>query len=111
MPGIILFVLFILGDVQIALGRASAISAFQESARLVWGNWWFTFGVLLVVLAVAGVPYAIIEINLQPLRYEAGMGEAVLAAAITVLMYTVIYPLTISLFYTLLRSLESRQSS
>ena len=108
-PGIFLSVLFILGDVQIALGRAGVISAFKESARLVWGNWWFTFGILLIIGVIVGIPYAIIEAGLESLRYEGGVGEAVFAAGISVLLFTVIYPLSISLFYTLLRSLESRQ--
>ncbi len=109
-PGIFLSVLFILGDVQIALGRAGVISAFKESARLVWGNWWFTFGILLIIGVIVGIPYAIIDVGLDSLRYEGGMGEAIFAAGISVLLFTVVYPLSVSLFYTLLRSLESRQA-
>lgn len=108
-PGLILAILFVVGDVQVALGKAGPLEAFRQSASLVWGNWWYSFGLVLVVGLVVAIPVSIIEMIIEPMRLAEG-GEVFFAALISVVVMLVVFPIFISLFYTLLRSLKARKA-
>lgn len=109
-PGIIVMVLFAMGMTLIVLRDNGVMQAFGNSARLVWNrSWWFVFGILVVVGIVIGVPAGVVEALITDLRLSEAMGDRLVAHVIGVLLFVVIYPLTISLFWHLLQAVEARK--
>jgi hypothetical protein len=109
LPGIFLAVLLTPGVILIVLRDSGVFAAFMRSAALVWGSWWFSFGVLLTVTLVAAIPLAIAEAFLAGLRGSSDPVEQMRFAALNAAGMIVVLPLFASMGYTLLEALEARK--
>jgi hypothetical protein len=115
-PGIVVAILLLPGAALIILRDAGILDALRRSASLVWGSWWFTFGILLVLmLAVAAaflvlvVPLALFDVMTSGSLQSLEAGDWRLAAVYTIVATVLLYPLTTSASYTLLHALETRK--
>jgi hypothetical protein len=115
-PGLFLAILLLPGAALIILRNAGVLDALRRSASLVWGSWWFTLGVLLVLmLTVAAaflllvVPLALFDVMTAGSLQSLETGDWRLAAGFSIVATVLIYPLTTSASYTLLHALETRK--
>lgn len=111
LPGLFLSVLLVPGVMLIVLRDAGILRALKDAAVLVWGSWWFSFGVLLVVFLVAAIPMLAAEALAAGLRQSPNAAEQVTAALLTSGALVVVLPLTTSMFYVLLHALEARRTN
>ncbi len=111
LPGLFLSVLLMPGVMLIVLRDAAIIRALKDAAALVWGSWWFSLGVLLVVFLVAAIPMLAAEAMAAGLRQSPSAAEQVTAALLTIGAVVVVLPLTTSMFYILLHALEARKTN
>jgi hypothetical protein len=115
-PGIFLAILLLPGVTLIILRDAGVLDALRRSASLVWGSWWFTLGVLLVLMLTAVavflllvVPLAMIDVMTAGSLQSLDADDRTLAVAFSVGAVVLMYPLTTSASYTLLHALETRK--
>jgi hypothetical protein len=115
-PGLFLAILLLPGAALIILRNAGVLDALSRSASLVWGNWWFTLGVLLVlmltllaVFLLLVVPVALIDVMTSGGLQSLETGDWRLAAGFSIIATVLLYPLTTSASYTLLHALETRK--
>jgi hypothetical protein len=105
--GIFLGVLMFFFNLFILFGNAKIIQSIKESIKLVWGNWWRTFGVILV-------PVIVIFIAIQIMNFLVGlvMPKVGIANNITNLcVLTLLYPWFNSLILVQFNDLKLRRRS
>ena len=108
LPGLFFAILFLPGITMIALGQAGTLEAFSHSARLVWKQWWFTLGAVLLTVAAAAVGIALAGVLLEIFLRE---GQPQLSLAVLSLVAAVIWvPFTAALLHTLPRALAARKA-
>jgi len=108
LPGLFMAVLFLPGITMVALGQAGVIEAFGQSARLVWKQWWFSLGTVVLTVAAAGVGIALVGVLLGIFLHEE---QPRLSLALLSLAAAAIWvPLTASLLHTLPRALAARKA-
>lgn len=84
----------------VVIDQMPALKAFEYSARLVWGNWWHTFGVIFIYM----IPVLLLSLAvlLFPTR------NIVFMTLYEFVYHIIIYPLMISLILILYHDLKTR---
>lgn len=108
LPGLFVAVLFLPGITMVALGQAGILEAFDQSARLVWKQWWFTLGTSLLIVAAAAVGIALVGVLLEIFLHE---DYPELSVILVILAAAVIQvPFIAALLHTLPRALAARKA-
>lgn len=108
LPGLFLAVLFLPGITMIALRQAGILEAFDQSARLVWKQWWFTLGAVLLSVVAAGVSIALVGVLLEIFLHERHPELSLLLMALAAAAIQL--PLVCALLHTLPRTLAARKA-
>lgn len=113
-PGVILTVTLIFFQFEVVLERTGPIQALNRSHTLVWGNWWRTFGVLimmLVVLIVIAVVLGAIAGGLWHLNDPATSARDLIGQGVEGMVLTaVLGPFGIAVLYAQYQDLKLRRT-
>jgi len=101
-PGIFIFVLFIFFMPAILFDDKSSIDAIKYSTSLVWGNWWFTFVVILIPVIVMTIIQLLLAILMGLENY---MGMAI----VKIVLGTLFVPYFNSLILVQYNNLKMRE--
>ena len=85
----------------IVLEKNGVFKSFENSVKLVWGSWWFTFGILLIVHFVV-IAIGLLVTSIIPSR------DIIILALWNFIFSIFAYPLIISTTLTLLHHLKLR---
>ena len=103
-PGIVIVVYLIVGDLTIILEDTGVIDAFSRSYNLVKDNWWFAFGVTMTAGLLVGLPAMLIDGGVT----VATDGDPIIGMAASAVVVFFVFPLGIAFQYVLFEAIVAR---
>jgi len=101
-PGIILLISLILFQLMVLLEDKGPLASLNASHKLVWGNWWRTFGLLLLALVIVMVMYFMVAFAAGITVAILAGNDAMLAAMITMALVIVLMQILVGPFFAAL---------
>ena len=108
LPGLFFAILFLPGLTMVALGQSGVLAAFGDSARLVWKQWWFSLGTVVLTVAAAMVGIALIGVLLEIFLHEQQPQLSLILLSLAAA--TIWVPFSAALLHTLPRALAARKA-
>lgn len=115
-PGILFAVWFILSSQCVILEDSTAVSSLGRSKYYVEGNWWKTFGVVIVTAIVMGIGYAISAAVNNAILYAFGAiianqyALSIISGIISAIVTAFVYPFWIVVATVTYYDLKARKS-
>lgn len=115
-PGILFAVWFILSSQCVILEDSTAVSSLGRSKHYVEGNWWKTFGVVIVTAIVMGIGYAISYAVSTAILYVFGAiitnqyALSIISGIISAIVTAFVYPFWIVVATVTYYDLKARKS-
>jgi hypothetical protein len=114
LPGVFVAVLLCLYPYALVLERAAVVDSLRRSARLVWGHWWLTFGLMLTVLLIHfGVLFLALRLFVggDAVQVETGPAAPQFAEMlVTTLVSALMSPLMYAVMLVLYRGLQAEKA-
>lgn len=103
-PGLFLYVLFFFVFPEFVIKNRSVFDSIKNSCELVWGQWWRTFGIILLAVLI---PIGLLEV-ISVFTVSPGVGAMLAHGLLQVILLTALFPWLISLMIVLFHDAQMR---